>query len=862
MKPNIQRSVIPDEPCGRGNRQIHEVSPRAKSLLWSRPVGSVFKAARPHHIKPAKATHVPNYKRPNLKRSVIPDRPCGPGNLQLHEVLPRAKSIWFDRPLGSIYEAPYMSNMRYPKHLYHKLAIFATARKVKDGLPVIMPNQADQQRARDLELQLSTAQREIERLNLHLQDAKALHQESKEAMQGWLNNKDTLLRSKDQEIQRLRIDGSEESGQLEVPAVYFKDLAQNRDYLQMRVEVDGQENMSGGVSEVYRPRPIANWHHRYTKTDSGVFMASRPWPPYLRHCRSPWLQEPTLLSLAEGGQGVIRRSRMQAEGTPSSGERRTSRIEYRAGIPNCIPAFIVKYDYELALFVALESGGVVRRIKPIPEASPWRLDFTREVHNGTRGSKSITEYQSDFDRTHSVGVLPRDWRLWNMRASSDSNKRFGVFEQQLTRQAYKAQEYFDLWSPMIRDVMQQPLGVAKKSLAALICSEGADSDQRCNRFNVGLISAGDASHQLLPHQEVEDLWQEALQGFEKREAKRQQSQGSGSGQDQQQSGTGHENMSRDKNRNFTSISPSLANKYDIRKRENDSGISTVDSMQRRDWDGEIGLVNTSYGRGPQNCQHSKPGQYAAQAPLNTPEPISSINTYRKGMPKNLGPLSWVTKSLSTSVYRQKFSYTLRTARIALESKLEDTNQASVLLGHGITKPQKTKAEDHDDRQVRIKGEEGLVDDGAEDLADLPAERQRHSTNYDMDSNDELPLFKFGKPDYTQAVLNAQAVLGTTELTHTFKPYRPDRVAQAKNRKAKYNAVMSTSAVQQITDKPFREAEQELGALILSNDADLSERKRRLAIVREIWLYDFRKLKVIRRAFNWLTYFSSTLDSSG
>ncbi|KAF5714452.1 hypothetical protein FMUND_7414 [Fusarium mundagurra] len=69
-------------------------------------------------------------------------------------------------------------------------------------------------------------------------------------------------------------------------------------------------------------------------------------------------------------------------------------------------------------------------------------------------------------------------------------------------------------------------------------------------------------------------------------------------------------------------------------------------------------------------------------------------------------------------------------------------------------------------------------------------------------------------------------------------------------------------VRQITDEPFGEAEQELGALILSNGADLLERKRRLAIVREIWLYDSRKLKVIRRAFNWLTYFSSTLDPSG
>ncbi|PNP79511.1 hypothetical protein FNYG_07127 [Fusarium nygamai] len=47
-----------------------------------------------------------------------------------------------------------------------------------------------------------------------------------------------------------------------------------------------------------------------------------------------------------------------------------------------------------------------------------------------------------------------------------------------------AQECFDFWSPMIREVIQQPLGVAEESLAALICSEEADSDERSNRFNV------------------------------------------------------------------------------------------------------------------------------------------------------------------------------------------------------------------------------------------------------------------------------------------------------------------------------------------------------------------------------------------
>ncbi|KAF5678782.1 hypothetical protein FCIRC_6397 [Fusarium circinatum] len=80
--------------------------------------------------------------------------------------------------------------------------------RIEMGLPVNMSHQTDQQRAHHLELQLSNAQQEIERLNLHLQDANTLHQELKEAMQGWLNDKDALLKSKDQEILRLRMDGS------------------------------------------------------------------------------------------------------------------------------------------------------------------------------------------------------------------------------------------------------------------------------------------------------------------------------------------------------------------------------------------------------------------------------------------------------------------------------------------------------------------------------------------------------------------------------------------------------------------------------------------------------------------------------
>ncbi|KAF5628689.1 hypothetical protein F25303_10322 [Fusarium sp. NRRL 25303] len=85
--------------------------------------------------------------------------------------------------------------------------------RIEKGLPVNVSPQADQQPPRDLELLLANARQEIERLNVHLRDVKTLHQESKEAMQGWLNEKDALLGLKDQEIQRLRMESRNSGGQ-------------------------------------------------------------------------------------------------------------------------------------------------------------------------------------------------------------------------------------------------------------------------------------------------------------------------------------------------------------------------------------------------------------------------------------------------------------------------------------------------------------------------------------------------------------------------------------------------------------------------------------------------------------------------
>ncbi|KAF5707937.1 hypothetical protein FMUND_10802 [Fusarium mundagurra] len=79
-------------------------------------------------IKPVTTREVPHHRKPSTQRSFIPDEPYGPGNRQLHEVLPRVKpNLYFKEPLDFVYRAPYMSNMRYPERLYHELAIFAKA---------------------------------------------------------------------------------------------------------------------------------------------------------------------------------------------------------------------------------------------------------------------------------------------------------------------------------------------------------------------------------------------------------------------------------------------------------------------------------------------------------------------------------------------------------------------------------------------------------------------------------------------------------------------------------------------------------------------------------------------------------------
>ncbi|KAF5537035.1 hypothetical protein FNAPI_11542 [Fusarium napiforme] len=76
-----------------------------------------------------------------------------------------------------------------------------------------------------------------------------------------------------------------------------------------------------------------------------------------------------------------------------------------------------------------------------------------------------------------------------MDRTPDVQKAQSLWQQSLAEsdlfasRARELQEYFGFWSPMIREVIQQPLGVAEDGIAGWICSE-EDSDERTKRFNV------------------------------------------------------------------------------------------------------------------------------------------------------------------------------------------------------------------------------------------------------------------------------------------------------------------------------------------------------------------------------------------
>ncbi|KAL9573994.1 hypothetical protein ACKAV7_001770 [Fusarium commune] len=80
-------------------------------------------------IKPPTTLQVPCHKKPDLEQCVNPDQLHGPGNRRFQEVLPSIlQHHYFNfAPSNFTYQAPYISNTRYPSRLYLDLAGFAKA---------------------------------------------------------------------------------------------------------------------------------------------------------------------------------------------------------------------------------------------------------------------------------------------------------------------------------------------------------------------------------------------------------------------------------------------------------------------------------------------------------------------------------------------------------------------------------------------------------------------------------------------------------------------------------------------------------------------------------------------------------------
>ncbi|KAF5974276.1 hypothetical protein FBULB1_7834 [Fusarium bulbicola] len=125
--------------------------------------------------------------------------------------------------------------------------------------------------------------------------------------------------------------------------------------------------------------------------------------------------------------------------------------------------------------------------------------------------------------------------------------------------------------------------------------------------------------------------------------------------------------------------------------------------------------------------------------------------------------------------------------------------------HGITKGQKSlniPIEEDDGRLVLVEAAKGPVHESAEELVDSSGDRQKNFMIYQRQGNDERLAGHLNKAEHaSQAAQTAQALFGTPELLFDFRPYRPDRMAQAEAKRLRYDLARSTSAVTPITVTP-------------------------------------------------------------
>lgn len=147
----------------------------------------------------------------------------------------------------------------------------------------------------------------------------------------------------------------------------------------------------------------------------------------------------------------------------------------------------------------------------------------------------------------------------------------------------------------------------------------------------------------------------------------------------------------------------------------------------------------------------------------------------------------------------------------------DRNRDSTKYGqtfaekYGVTKSQKSQksqAEVDDDRLVLVPRGEARAYEGAGELVDLSGQRKNNIMLVDQTVGEERLLIKSDQPQHAaQAAQTAQALFGTSTFLATVEPYRPNRIAEAKDKKLEYDIIMSTTSAQPrraVSSRPLAE----------------------------------------------------------
>ncbi|EXL47970.1 hypothetical protein FOCG_10476 [Fusarium oxysporum f. sp. radicis-lycopersici 26381] len=109
------------------------------------------------------------------------------------------------------------------------------------------------------------------------------------------------------------------------------------------------------------------------------------------------------------------------------------------------------------------------------------------------------------------------------------------------------------------------------------------------------------------------------------------------------------------------------------------------------------------------------------------------------------------------------------------------------------KSQKSQAEVDDDRLVLVPKGEARAYEGAGELVDLSGQRKNNIMSVHLTAGEERLVAKLDQPqDMAQAVQTAQALFGTSTILVTTELYRPNRIAEAKDKKLVYDIIMSTA----------------------------------------------------------------------